>query len=241
MKTVHEVSKITGLSARALHHYDAIGLFKPAKVTEAGYRIYEDGQLRRLQSILFFRELEFPLKEIKAILDDPAFDEKQALESQLKILEAKKNHIEKLIALARKTITQGVTDMDFSAFDKTELETLSAEAKEKWGLTPQYREYEQKAKNQSESEKEENANKMMAVFAELGKLKTLEPDDERVQTQIRALQNFITETSYTCTKGALACLGQMYVGDERFRKNIDLSGGDGTAEFAAKAIEIYCK
>ena len=71
MKTVHEVSKISGVSVRALHHYDAIGLLKPTAVTEAGYRLYDDAAIARLQSILLFRELEFPLKSIKAIIEHP--------------------------------------------------------------------------------------------------------------------------------------------------------------------------
>ena len=82
MKTVHEVSRISGVSVRTLHHYDAIGLLKPTAVTEAGYRLYDDAALARLQNILLYRELEFPLKEIKAILDQPEFDEKQPYASR---------------------------------------------------------------------------------------------------------------------------------------------------------------
>ena len=72
MKTVKEVSRLTGVSIRTLHHYDAIGLLKPTQVTEAGYRLYDDAALQRLQNILLFRELQFPLKEIKAFLDREA-------------------------------------------------------------------------------------------------------------------------------------------------------------------------
>ena len=87
MRTVHEVSRLTGVSVRTLHHYDAIGLLKPAHVTQAGYRLYDDAALRRLQSILLFRELQFPLKQIKAILDSPGFDRKEALRQQLEMLQ----------------------------------------------------------------------------------------------------------------------------------------------------------
>ena len=80
MRTVNEVSKLTGVSVRTLHHYDAIGLLKPTTVSEAGYRLYDDTALERLQQILLFRELEFPLKEIKSILDSPNFDRCKALE-----------------------------------------------------------------------------------------------------------------------------------------------------------------
>ena len=86
MWTVKQVSRITGVSVRTLHHYDAIGLLRPAKVTDAGYRLYDDAALRRLQNILLFRELQFPLKEIKAILDSPDFDPTAALEQQIRLL-----------------------------------------------------------------------------------------------------------------------------------------------------------
>ena len=82
MKTVHEVRRMSGVSVRTLHHYDAIGLLKPTAVTEAGYRLYDDAALAKLQNILLYRELEFPLKEIKAILDHPEFDEKQPYASR---------------------------------------------------------------------------------------------------------------------------------------------------------------
>ena len=101
MQTVHEVSRLTGISVRALHHYDAIGLLKPSRVTEAGYRLYDGAALRRLQNILFFRELQFPLKEIKAILDNPEFDPKEALDQQIRLLELQRTRIDRLISLAR--------------------------------------------------------------------------------------------------------------------------------------------
>ena len=120
MMTIHEVSKLAGVSVRTLHHYDAIGLLLPTALTEAGYRLYDDTALARLQSILLFRELEFPLKDIKRILDDPNFDKSAALEDQIKLLELRRKQLGKLIALARETLKTGVTPMKFDAFDKTE-------------------------------------------------------------------------------------------------------------------------
>ena len=79
MKTVKQVSRLTGISVRALHYYDEIGLLKPSDITEAGYRLYDDTALERLQSILFFRELEFPLKDIREIMESPDFDRKAVL------------------------------------------------------------------------------------------------------------------------------------------------------------------
>ena len=97
MMTVNEVSKLTGVSARTLHYYDTIGLLKPAQMTESGYRLYDDAALERLQSILLFRELQFPLKEIRNILDSPNFDRNKALDQQITLLRMKKEHIENLI------------------------------------------------------------------------------------------------------------------------------------------------
>ena len=117
MKTVHEASQISGVSVRTLHHYDAIGLLRPTAATEAGYRLYDDTALARLQSILLFRELAFPLKEIKRIMDDPQFDQATALEQQIRLLELQQEHLSRLIDLARETMKTGVTNMDFTAFD----------------------------------------------------------------------------------------------------------------------------
>ena len=102
MMTVNEVSKITGVSIRALQYYDTIGLLKPGRYTESGYRLYDDTALERLQQILLFRELEFPLKEIRQILDAPNFDREKALEQQIELLTMKKEHLENLINFARK-------------------------------------------------------------------------------------------------------------------------------------------
>lgn len=126
--------------------------------------------------------------------------------------------------------------MDFKAFDTQKIEKYAAEAKEKWGKTEAYQEYEQKTKASKP-----DADGMMGIFAEIGAARQLEPDSEAVQALVSKLQQFITDNYYTCTREILKGLGQMYVADERFKQNIDLAGGEGTAEFVAKAIEIYCK
>ena len=109
MMTVHEVSRLTGVSIRALQYYDRIGLLRPAARTEAGYRLYDDAALERLQQILLFRELEFPLKEISGILDSPDFDRSRALKQQVQLLTLKKEHLENLIDLARGLQLLGVS------------------------------------------------------------------------------------------------------------------------------------
>ncbi|MDE6149502.1 MAG: MerR family transcriptional regulator [Ruminococcus sp.] len=240
MKTVKQVSKLTGISVRTLHHYDAIGLLKPTKVTEAGYRLYDDMALKRLQNILLFRELQFPLKEIKSILDSPDFDPSEAIEQQIKLLELQKNQIEKLISFAREIQQKGVNKMDFNVFDKTEIEQYLAEVRIKWGSTKAYEEYEQKNRDKSDSELAETASRLMSVFVDIGSLKHLSPADEKVQQKIGALQTFITNHYYNCTDDMLKGLGQMYINDERFKHNIDKAGGEGTAQFIRQAILVYC-
>lgn len=240
MRTVNEVSKITGVSVRTLHHYDAIGLLKPTKVTEAGYRMYDDTAISRLQSILLFRELQFPLKEIKTILDSPNFDYMEALTQQIELLELQYKRIGELISFAREIKVKGVTTMSFEVFDKSEIEQYKAEVKAKWGDTQAYQEYEQKAATQSDQKCDEIVNGLMTIFAEIGTMRHLLPSAREVQEKIAALQKFITDNYYVCTNEIFNGLGQMYAGDERFKKNIDKAGGNGTAEFVSQAISVYC-
>ena len=243
MRTVHEVSRLTGVSVRTLHHYDAIGLLKPSCVTQAGYRLYDEAALQRLQSILLFRELRFPLKQIKAILDSPGFDRKDALRQQLEMLQLQRRRLDALISLARETIETGGETMDFSAFDRTELQQYAAEAKEKWGATDAYQESTEKAAQRAAAGQSEEvlAAEMMRIFTEMGRLRGTPPDSGAAQDAVQKLQAFITAHYYNCTPQILAGLGRMYTADERFRANIDAAGGEGTAVFAEKAIGIYCK
>lgn len=240
MRTVKEVSKITGVSVRTLHHYDAIGLLKPTKVTEAGYRLYDDTALSRLQNILLFRELQFPLKEIKVILDSPDFDQSEAIAQQIRLLELQYKHIGELIAFAREIQNKGVTAMNFDVFDKNEMEKYKAEVRAKWGGTKAYQEYKQKDIARNEDHNGKIADELMTMFSELGGLKHSTPDSDEVQEKISALQRFITDNYYVCTNEILSGLGKMYTCDERFKKNIDRAGGDGTAEFVSQAISVYC-
>ncbi len=240
MKTVNEVSKITGVSVRTLHHYDEIGLLKPTSTTEAGYRLYDDTALERLQHILLFRELQFPLKDIKDILDSPDFDRNKALEQQIELLTMKKEHLENLISFAREIKWLGVKYMDFSVFDTKKMDEYAAQAKESWGKTEAYKEFEEKSKDWAEETTENITKDFMSMFVIFGEMKELDPSDEKVQEQVKKLQDYITDHFYNCTPKILAGLGRMYSGGGEFTENIDIVGGKGTAEFAAKAIEIYC-
>lgn len=240
MRTVHEVSKLAGVSIRTLQYYDKIGLLHPAKYTESGYRLYDDTALEKLQQILLFRELEFPLKDIKAIMNNPNFDRKKALEQQIALLTLKKEHLENLIDLAREIKEIGVNKMDFTAFDTSKIDEYAAQAKASWGNTPEYREFEEKSKNRTAQEEQTISTQMMDIFAEFGTMLKLDPSEEKVQAQVKKLQGFITENFYNCSDEILYSLGSMYVSDGDFTENIDMTGGKGTAEFVFKAITIYC-
>ena len=240
MMTVHEVSRLAGVSIRTLQYYDRIGLLRPAGYTDAGYRLYDDEQLERLQCILLFRELEFPLKDIIAIMDSPDFDRSKALEQQIELLRLKKEHIENLMNFALGIKLTGVKHMDFKAFDRSKLDEYSRQAKELYGNTPEYRQMQEKMKNRSKEEDNLLADRFMLLFKEAGSIKDSDPASPEAQDLVKRIQDFITENMYTCTTRILRGLGKMYSGGGDFTQNIDEYGGAGTADFVDRAIQIYC-
>lgn len=237
MMTVHEVSKISGVSIRALHHYDHIGLLPATEVTEAGYRLYDEAALERLQHILLFKELEFSLKDIKEILDSPEFDRSKALEQQIHLLELRKEHLQNLIDLARGIKMIGVKQMSFEAFDTKKIDEYAAQAKASWGETEAYKEFEKKSEGRSKEMQKKLNVEMMNIFAEFGKIRDKTPDSEEAVSLAKKLQDHITENYYTCTDEILQGLGAMYAGDGEFTTNIDKVGGEGTAVFVCEAIK----
>ncbi len=152
MKTVKDVSEITGVSIRTLRYYDEIGLLKPTEFSDAGYRLYDDKALERLQEIMFFKELEIPLEDIKKIMDNPNYDKEQVLFTQKTLLEQKRNRLNGIIELIT-DVMKGVNTMSFEAFDNEEiqkildhtLECMSKESLEeqlqKYGNIENYREH----------------------------------------------------------------------------------------------------
>ena len=154
MKTIKQVSDLTGISVRMLHYYDKIGLLKPSKFTDAGYRLYDDKTLETLQQILFFKELDIPLKEVKEIMASAHFDKMQALRNQKKLLIIKHNRLNDLIELINKTL-KGENTMSFKEFDMSEyfnaLEEFKKEHEDKiikgWGSIVKYNEFIEKCKS----------------------------------------------------------------------------------------------
>ena len=243
MKTVNEVSKLTGISVRTLHYYDQIGLFKPSQITDAGYRLYDDTALEKLQQIMLYRELEFSLKDIQTIMDSSDFDRNQALEQQIEMLILKKEHLENLIQFARGIKALGVKYMDFTAFDTKKLDQYAEEAKKKWGNTDAYKEFEEKTKGKTKSQQNQMGAALMELFVEFGAMAKngAKPTDEAVQAQVKKLQDYITDNFYHCTNEILAGLGKMYACGGEFTTNIDKASDEGTAVFVNEAIEAYCK
>ena len=241
MKTVKEVSQLTGVSVRTLHHYDAIGLLKPTRVTDAGYRLYDEAALGRLQIILLFRELQFPLKEIKGMLDAEYFDPLAALEDQIRLLELKREHLDRLIDHARQIQRTGVMTMDFNAYDTKKLDAYAAEAKKRWGHTDAWKESQDKEKGKTREDRTAEADGLMDIFRRLGQFREGDPAAPEAQTLIAELQAYISAHYYRCTNQILMGLGQMYAAGDEMNENIDRAGGASTGDFARRAIEIYCK
>ncbi|MDE5564883.1 MAG: MerR family transcriptional regulator [Oscillospiraceae bacterium] len=241
MRTVKEISELTGVSVRTLQYYDTIGLLKPTQLSEAGYRLYDDTILEKLQQILLFRELEFPLKEIKTMMDSPDFNRNKALEQQIALLKLKREHLDHLIHFAIGIKMLGVRTLDFTVFQKDKLDEYSRRAKTLWSNSSAYQEFAEHEQNRTDEENRALIANFMALFAEFGKLRSSAPDCPAVQPLVKRLQMYIPEHFYHCTDEILLCLGRMYAGDGEFTENIDEVSGEGTVVFVASAIEIYCE
>ena len=155
------------------------------------------------------------------------------------LLEKERAHVDNLIICIHELLEKGVTPYMFDALDRTKMEAYKKEAMEKWGETAAWQEYA--SRKVTPDQHQQAAKEMMVMFGEMGALKDLPPESAEAQEKVKALQQFITDNFYTCTKEILYSLGQMYTQYDRFRQSIDSVGGEGTAAFVQKAIEIYCK
>ena len=242
--SVKEFAELTGVSVRTLHYYDEINLLKPAEIDENnGYRFYDRTALERMQEILFYRELDFPLKSICEILSSPDYDKQKALSEQKKLLILKKERLERIIsaidnAEESEAIMKALNNNDYEAARKQ----YESEAKERWGKTVAYKEHTEKTKDYSKDKWQSVTDGLDSIFGEFAECVKdgNAPDSEAAKALTEKLQKHITDNFYTCTNEILSGLGQMYVCDERFTQNID-KHGVGTAEFVNKAIIEYCK
>ena len=241
MKTVKEVSKLTGVSVRTLHHYDAIGLLKPSQITDAGYRLYDDAAIEKLSMILVFRELGLSLKEIGDILHAPDFDRNRILEKQIALMQDRVGKLQNRIALAKGILTVGVKYMDFEGFDSQKIDEYSVQAKALYGKTDAYKEFQQKSKNRTKGQEKDLGAQVMDFFARLGQMRPCAPDCEEAQAWAKELQYFFTAHYYNCTPQILASLAESYAGGGSMTENIDKAGGAGTGTFAKEVIDIYIR
>ncbi len=236
---VKEVSQLTGVSVRTLHHYDDIGLLNPDDSTEAGYRLYSDDNLATLQQILFFRELGFSLKKIKELLDSPSFDRQEAFEMQRRMLMDKREQLDSMIVTIEKTIQQGKGELvmtneeKFKGFDFGK-NPYEQEARERWG---------DKAVDESNKKAAqfgpELGEEMNRIYFRLAEIRHLDPASDEAQAGIGEWFTFLNKMGDYSLE-AFAGLGQMYVDDERFTKNID-QFGEGLAVFMCEAMGRYAE
>lgn len=234
---VKEVADLVGISVRTLHHYDEIGLLTPEKTTSAGYRIYSDKNLETLQQILFFKELGFPLKKIKEIIDNPSFEYQEMLEMQHKMLIEKKKQLEKMIATIEKTIQHSKGEIQMSIQEKFDGFDFSKnpyeeEARKRWG-DKAVDEANENVKNMAPFDQ----GKMIEVYGKLAAARYLSPDSKEVQEAIGEWYQLLNKIGHYSPE-AFKRLGQMYVDDERFTKNID-KFGEGLSVFMRDAMAVY--
>lgn len=234
---VKEIADVVGISVRTLHHYDEIGLLIPTNTTAAGYRIYSDDNLETLQQILFFRELGFSLKNIKEIINSPSFDREEALIKQHKMLLKKRSQLDKMIHTIKKTIQheKGEIHMSneerFDGFDFSH-HPYEQDAREKWG-DQAVDDANEKVKKMGTFD-QENVHK---IYQNLAKVRTYAPDSKEAQEEIQKWYEFLNNI-HNYSLDAFKGLGQMYVQDERFTKNID-AFGEGLSQFMCEAMEFY--
>lgn len=239
MMKVKEVAALSGISVRTLHHYDEIGLLKPDHVTEVGYRQYSDENLAQLQQILFFRELGFTLKSIKEMMENPNINRREALEMQRKLLLKKRKQLDEVIETIDKTIRTEkgeymMTNREkFNGFDFSR-NLYEEEARERWGDDVINTSKKKMAQFGPLFQEEMNA-----IYLKLSMIRHLSPTSDEAQIAIGEWFTLLNKIG-TYSVEAFRGLGEMYITDERFTKNID-QFGEGLAQFMRDAMIAYAK
>ena len=239
--SVKQLAKLAGVSIRTLHHYDEIGLLKPAIRTEAKYRYYNRENLLRLQQIMFYKELDIPLAQIGEILDSEDFNIHDALVQHKKELQRRKKHVNELIITIDNTIKQlKNTTMNYEdiykGFTPEQAEAYEKEAKERWG-SDKVEESKQRVMKMTKSEWEAVQKESVDINVELAKLMHLSPTDEKVQALVRRHFNWIGNF-YTVTPEIYRGLANMYIADERFKANYD-KYAEGLAKFLSEGMIFF--
>ncbi len=242
--TVSQLAKISGVTPRTLHHYDAIGLLSPSKHSRNGYRYYDDQELLRLQQILFFRELDFSLADIKKIIGQPEFDVISALHDHKKLIELKQKRLKKLTKTIDTTIKhmthkQSATNEElYDVFKDTEVIKYQEEVKQRWGATGAYKQSMARVGKMSKAEMEELKKQQKELTQQLVEVIDKPIESDEVQELIRKHHQGI-EFFYDCPLPMYRNVAQMYVDDSRFAAYYE-AFHPGLAQFIYKAIQYYC-
>lgn len=238
---VSEVAELVGISVRTLHHYDAIGLLSSDETTESGYRIYSEKNLEQLQQILFFRELGFPLKQIKEMMSHPNYDRMEALKLHRELLLNKRDQLNHLIATVDKSIQEAKGEITmtakerFAGFDFSQ-NPYEQEARERYGDAA-VEHSKKKINAYSKEGQEQLAEAFNDLYRELALIRHLDPHSDEAQEGIAKWYAFLNHIG-SYSPEAFRVLGQMYVDDERFSKNID-QFGEGLAVFMRDAMAVF--
>lgn len=241
MLTVHQVADLTGVSIRTLHYYDEIDLLCPAQVTDTGYRMYDEEELKRLEHILFFRELDLPLKEIKRLMDGPDFDDDDLMQRHRNLLAIKRDRLNALIDRINAHM-RGDVHMNYDVFNSNELaearRIYSEEVKRKW--SPEEHDLSMRSTDGYSSDYWHKVIRGSdEYFEKFALLMDLDPAEAEVQKLVAGWQEFLSENLYECSNSILESLGNMYVDEPKYHRAID-GYKMGLAEYMQKAIETYC-
>ncbi|MFS0656816.1 MerR family transcriptional regulator [Bacillus sp. 179-C3.3 HS] len=241
---VKEVAQLFGISIRTLHHYDQIGLLIPTEVTDAGYRLYSEENLETLQQILFFRELGFTLKDIKEIMNNPSFDKQEAFILQRKMLIEKRNKLDQMIENMDRTLKHLKGDIHMTNKERFEgmnikFNQYEEEARRRWGNKP-IDDANTKLNTLSKEEQVDLSNRWDQIFQQLATLRHHSPQSKEVQDAIKEWYDFLNEHFTQYSLEAFHGLGQLYIQDERFTKNID-QYGEGLASFMSDAMKVFAE
>jgi len=239
--TIKEVCQVTGLSKRTLHYYDQIDLFKPDRVLDNKYRQYARASLDKLKQILFYRALDFPLKEIKMIMESENFDAFKALRHQRSLLEMKRQQMDDLIDLIDQTM-KGERAMDFKAFDASAIRAHEAkfrqETEDLYGDSEAYKLANKKFSQYTDEDLESIQDQYEAILKGLANLLGHPPESQPVQDLVKAWQDHITTYYYPCNKDILLGLSHMYQSDDQFRSSMD-AYGTGVTDLLVAGIQCY--
>ena len=240
--SVGQVADLAGVTIRALHHYDEIGLLSPGGRSAAGYRIYEEPDLERLQQVLFYRELGFALEEIAAIVNDPHTDAVGHLRHQRGLLTRKIERLQKMVAAIDHEMEAREMNIKLTPEEKLEVfgnfvpEEHAEEAEQRWGGTDAYQQSQRRVSDYTKEDWLKIKAEHAEVAANLAALfrSGAAPDSEEAMAAVEAHRQHISRWYYDCSHEVHRGLGEMYVSDERFRANYDALA-PGLSEFIRDA------